>query len=181
MLTGTAIDLRQMRDSDLEAFYNGYHGDVARRGRFWPSDPAAFASFSDAKKRFQDDGYWKPREKFSLLLIVDKTDRVVGFVGFHPSMYDAYEIAWIIFDPADRGKGYASEATRLLIDYLFDGLKLNRLEAYIHPDNVASRHLAEKCGLTCEGTLRQLWYQHGEYQDLSLYSIVRTDRAARPA
>lgn len=178
MLTGTLVDLRKMRDSDLESFYDLYHGDVSRRGPFWPSGPGAFASLSDFKKRYQEDGFWKPPEKSSILLIVDKAGNLLGFVGFHPSMYDAYELSWLIFDPQSRGKGYASEATRMLIDYLFDGMKVNRLEAYIHPDNAASRRLADKCGLKYEGTLRQIWYQHGKYQDLTLYAIVREDASA---
>lgn len=178
MLQGKLIDLRKMQDSDLEGFYKLYHGDVARRGPFWPSGPTAFASLPDVKKRYQEDGFWKPLEKFSILLIVDKSDKMVGFMGFHPSMYDAYEIAWIIFDPQDRGKGYASEATRLLVGYLFDGMKLNRLEAYIHPDNAASRHMAERCGFKYEATLRGIWYQHGKYQDLTLYAITRQDFVA---
>jgi RimJ/RimL family protein N-acetyltransferase len=175
MLHGKLIDLRKMRDSDLESFYDLYHGDVDKRGPFWPSGPSAFASLPDVKKRYQEDGFWKPLEKFSILLTVDKSDKLVGFVGFHPSMYDAYEIAWIIFDPQNRGKGYASEATRLLVGYMFDGMKLNRLEAYIHPDNAASRRLAEKCGLKYEATLREIWFQHGKYQDLTLYAITRQD------
>ncbi len=175
MLRGDLIDLRKMGESDLQSFYDLYHGDVARRGPFWPSGPSAFASLPDVKKRYQEDGFWKPQEKFSILLIVDKSDRLVGFVGFHPSMYDAYEIAWIVFEPQDRGKGYASEATRLLVAYLFDGMKLNRLEAYIHPENGASRRLAEKCGLKYEATLRGIWYQHGQYQDLMLYVITRAE------
>ncbi len=181
MLKGKLIDLRQMRETDLESFYNLYHGDVARRGPFWPTQPAAFASITDVKKRFQEDGFWKPADKFSLLLIVDKSDRVVGEVMFHPSMYDAYELGWMIFDPGDRSKGYASEAVRMLVAYLFDGMKLNRLEAYIHPENSSSRRLAEKCGFKFEATLRDIWYQHGGYQDLMLYSIVRSDFEAAAA
>ncbi len=178
MLQGKLVDLRKMRDSDVETFYDLYYGDVSRRGPFWPSGPTAFASLPDVRKRYQDNGYWKPTEKFSILLIVDKSDKMLGLLGFHPSMYDAYEIAWMIFEPEYRGKGYASEATRMLIDYLFDGMQLNRLEAYIHPDNTASRRLAEKCGLKYESTMRGVWYQHGTYQDLTLYAILRAEHAA---
>jgi ribosomal-protein-alanine N-acetyltransferase len=62
------------------------------------------------------------------------------------------------------GKGYASEAAALLRDYARESLKLPRLVSLIHPDNVASRRVAEKVGMTYErqvvrngGTLREVF------------------------
>jgi RimJ/RimL family protein N-acetyltransferase len=58
---------------------------------------------------------------------------------------------------------------------MFNGMKINRIFAYIHRDNIASQRMAEKCGLKREATLRGIWYQHGKYQDLDLYRVLREE------
>ena len=56
MLKGKLIDLRIMRESDLGTYYELYHGDVARRGEFWPSEPNTLKSMPEVMKRIQEDG-----------------------------------------------------------------------------------------------------------------------------
>jgi RimJ/RimL family protein N-acetyltransferase len=45
----------------------------------------------------------------------------------------------------------------------------------IHPDNVASRRLAEKCGFRHEGTARGAWYHKGIHQDVEIYAVLHED------
>lgn len=51
------------------------------------------------------------------------------------------------------GKGYATEATRAVLDYGFNTVALNEITAVTHPDNTASQHVLTKCGLVRDGTL----------------------------
>ena len=51
------------------------------------------------------------------------------------------------------GKGYATEATRAVLDYGFNELGLEEITAVTHPDNTASQHVLTKCGLRRDGTL----------------------------
>jgi RimJ/RimL family protein N-acetyltransferase len=44
---------------------------------------------------------------------------------------------------------------------MFNGMKKNRIIAFVHRDNIALQRIAEKCGLKHEATLREIWYQHG--------------------
>ncbi len=53
-----------------------------------------------------------------------------------------------------RGRGIATEAVRLLAGWGFGVLGVERLEAMIHPENLASQRVAERCGFTREGLLR---------------------------
>jgi [ribosomal protein S5]-alanine N-acetyltransferase len=46
------------------------------------------------------------------------------------------------------GQGYASEAARACRDYGFENLKVDRLISLIRPENLASRRVAEKNGMT---------------------------------
>ena len=49
------------------------------------------------------------------------------------------------------GHGYATEVTRLLIDFGFSVLQRATMWATADPDNLGSLRVLEKCGLTCQG------------------------------
>lgn len=88
-------------------------------------------------------GYYAVEEKGSGLLI--------GRVGYtnHPG-WPAFELGWTII-PEYQGRGYATEAARMLLDYAFTTLDRPHVVSLIHPDNAPSRRVAEKLGQTVEG------------------------------
>lgn len=70
------------------------------------------------------------------------------------------------------GKGIVSEAISLMVQFAFKQIKLNRVEAYVSPRNVASVRVLEKNGFTKEGLLKQLLYINGRWEDHYLYAIT---------
>ena len=86
------------------------------------------------------------------------------------------EIAYVIA-PAARGRGVATSAVRLLSEWAFSRLELQRLELSIRPDNLASRRVAEKAGYRYEGTLRSTKLIRGTRVDAALYSLLPRDLA----
>ena len=85
-------------------------------------------------------------------VVVREEDRLVGYCGFFPQIVDGIEELEIGYrlDPAYWGRGLATEAARAVRAYGFGDLKLPRLISLIHPDNHASRRVAEKNGMTPE-------------------------------
>lgn len=73
------------------------------------------------------------------------------------------------------GKGLMASSVRAVIEYSFDTLRLNRLEATCLPHNVASIRLLEKVGFTREGYARRYLRIDGRWQDHLLFGIVRGD------
>ena len=73
------------------------------------------------------------------------------------------------------GQGYASEAYRLLLDYLFNERNINRVQAYVLESNVSSMKMHQKVGYKIEGTLRQSVYKNGKYQNQVLLSILKEE------
>ena len=73
------------------------------------------------------------------------------------------------------GKGYASEAANALIGYAFESLALNKVYASHFARNPASGRVMLKLGMTYEGTLRQHHNKWGEYVDVAMYSILRSE------
>ena len=78
--------------------------------------------------------------------------------------------------PAFWGRGYATEIAGALVDYAFDVLKLERVEALTQEANLASRRVLEKTGFVLEGTLRRFAYIAGTYRDVCTYGMIRSDR-----
>lgn len=72
-------------------------------------------------------------------------------------------------------KGYVTEALQEIIDYCFNSLKLNRVEAIHYTNNPASGRVMEKAGLKREGKMKQYIYVKGEYKDCIMYGLVRED------
>jgi [ribosomal protein S5]-alanine N-acetyltransferase len=171
VLRGKSIQLRPVRQSDLEELYTR-HIDIANRGDFFP---LGFISESEFRRRFQDNGFWEKEE--GMLLIVAEAGSILGHIEFFKtvSYLDEMELSYQIYEQAERGQGYATEAVHLLVRYLFSRLKANRIRLIIHPENRASCRVAEKCGFIFEGTARGAWYHLGKNRDVGVYAILRDE------
>jgi len=96
---------------------------------------------------------WQNRGLPSLFAaILRDTGRLVGYCGFyhqHIEQSDDIEIGYRLH-PAHWNKGIISEAARAVRDHAFRELKLPRVISLIHYENVPSRRVAEKIGMSFE-------------------------------
>lgn len=72
-------------------------------------------------------------------------------------------------------QGYMQEMLTTLINYCFNELNLNRLEADVDPRNSASMGLLEKLGFQKEGYMRERWIFEHDIQDTVFYGLLRRD------
>ena len=77
------------------------------------------------------------------------------------------------------GSGYMHQALQALLQYAFETLNLNRLEADIDPRNQASARTLERLGFQNEGHLRERWIVNDEISDTDLYGLLRREWQAR--
>lgn len=171
MLKGKIVTLCPVREADLEALY-AYHVDIDNRGAFFPRGILAQPTFH---KQFHENGFWSKDD--GMLVITTLNDEIIGHIEFFKTVnyLDEYELSYQIYAPEHRGKGAATEAVSLLVRYLFETKRMNRIRLVIHPGNLASRRLAEKCGFQHEGTARGAWYNKGKHQDVEIYAILHDD------
>jgi RimJ/RimL family protein N-acetyltransferase len=80
-----------------------------------------------------------------------------------------------LFDPALLGRGYGSEAVRLVLAYAFTELALHRVSARVLADNARAIRCYEKCGFTIEGCERQAALVAGEWHDDLIMGILEAD------
>ena len=68
-----------------------------------------------------------------------------------------------------------TEALRQVVEFGFQELRLNRIEAQHDVDNPASGRVMAHVGMQYEGTLRQRIKNKGRFVDVALYAILRGD------
>ena len=73
------------------------------------------------------------------------------------------------------GRGYMQEALIALLNYGFDHLHLNRIEADVDPRNTASMACLERLGFVKEGYLRERWIVDGVLSDTALFGLLRRE------
>lgn len=74
--------------------------------------------------------------------------------------------------PSYRGRGYVPRAVRLLSDWAFGDLGVQRMQLGTFPGNASSERVAEKCGFTREGLLRSWMEQRGVRRDMTMWSLL---------
>jgi len=112
-------------------------------------------------------------------LIVTRRDQRLGLVDWRRqpitvrSSY-CWEIG-IILLPEGRGRGYGTQAQRLLARYLFAHTTVHRIWAATDVDNIAEQRALEKAGFTREGITRATRWRDGAWRDGVIYSLLRSD------
>jgi RimJ/RimL family protein N-acetyltransferase len=172
VLTGKTIRLRLVREDDLVAL-SRFDEDIANRGEFFPT---GVTSLPVLQHRWAESGLWSKDE--GMLVIVDDDDDLLGHIEFYATVgyLDELELSYILYAGEQRGRGVATEAVVLLTGYLFRGKKVNRIRLIIHPDNAASRRVAEKAGYTLEGVARGAFFNQGRNHDVEVWSILRAEQ-----
>ena len=112
----------------------------------------------------------------SWVVVLKETGTVIGTIGFiwYSDENRSAEIGYS-FSRKYWNRGYATQALKAVVDAVFTSLPLNRLEAQHDLRNPASGRVMEKCGLRQEGVLRSRIVNKGEYVDVALYAILRSD------
>ncbi|MFL6139592.1 MAG: GNAT family N-acetyltransferase [Frankiaceae bacterium] len=87
-----------------------------------------------------------------------------------PSAYVGY---WI--DRELAGRGIIPTALAMVVDHCFAEVGLERIEANVRPENVASRRVVEKLGFALRGTRTRFLYIDGEWRDHLCYVIAPGD------
>ncbi len=126
--------------------------------------------------------YIAPRpELFRLGIILKESGELVGTLGLygidHANMravvgYDLVKEFW--------GKGLMTEALRALVDYGFEQIGLNKIEATADTNNLRSLRVVERCGFRKEGVLRQKSYYKGAFHNEAVYSMLKYEWNKKP-
>jgi ribosomal-protein-alanine N-acetyltransferase len=169
------LRLRRLREADRDAIFDIFSD--AETLRFYDIDPL------DQKKDAQDlIGFFLDRERRGTglrwgICLAEDLERLVGTCGFNRYERSESRRGVVGYDLARAhwGHGYVPEAMEAVVRYGFRSLGLNRIEAYLEPENQASIRVMEKLGFTREGLLRQFAYYRGALRDQYCYSLLERE------
>lgn len=172
VLTTPRLRLRPFQESDLEAFA-AYRSDpdVARYQSWTPPftlDQAA-AFLGDMKlARPGQPGVW-----YQLAVERQSQPGLIGDCAFQVLADDDQQAEiGFTFSPLHQKQGYATEAVRGLLGYLFSDLRLHRVTATCDVENVASFRLLERVGMRREAHhVENIWFK-GAWGSEYVYAVL---------
>jgi ribosomal-protein-alanine N-acetyltransferase len=160
-LEGERVILRPLSMDDFDQ-------EWANRLEMDPSVQPIMPTRDALRVRFERSGIM---EGGALDLAIEVDGRMIGGIQTYvppdrtlPS--GAFEIGISIDEPM-QGKGYGTEAVRLLVGWLFSDAEATRIHMPTVPDNVAMRTVAERLGFETDGTVRY------EGQEFVFYVLTR--------
>lgn len=169
------LTLRRMLPKDaLDMYEYARRPDVTEYLTWYEHDsPEYTKSYLKALQRAYARG-----EFFDWALILRSENKMIGTCGF-TALWESDlkgEIGYVL-SPDYRGLGLMTEAAKRVIAFGFDELGLARIEARHVFGNERSAAVMRRCGMEYEGTLRKSMMIKGELKTVSVYAILKEDRA----
>ena len=115
-------------------------------------------------------------ERYIFAIVLKETNETIGMIlqcSSASPLFNTVEVGYAI-GKKYWNKGYVTEAMKEFSEFLFS-LGIHKVTASCFLENVASKRVMEKCGMKKEGILRQRVLNKGEFIDVALYSILRSD------
>jgi RimJ/RimL family protein N-acetyltransferase len=170
-LESEAVVLRDLRDGDAEALgpVCGEWDVCAFTSVPWDWSEAEALAWIERQRRKRAAG-----AVLALAIQAPDDDRALGNVNLSRLDEGGREAEigyWLV--PAARGRGLASAAVSLLVDWGLHELGLDGVEFAILPENLASQRVAERVGARPEGIRKKSHHADGLWWDMTIWSVAR--------
>lgn len=142
-------------------------------------DDQPLIRFSEKKvrERFEKHLDKLPPEIFFFSIQAEDSQKVIGFVGLWTPEW-SHSNSWVsigIGEPDYWGKGYGTEAMKMVLRYAFTELNLHRVSLGVLGYNQRAIHSYEKAGFTREGIQRKALNREGQRWDVYYMGILRSE------
>jgi ribosomal-protein-alanine N-acetyltransferase len=167
------IELRQFDIEKDLPFFHKAHSD-ADSMRFYGMNE--FKSIDDSRKLMMEYIASEQDKKSIHRVICNSQNKEymggIGISNIHPIHHRAD--AYCILLPEYRKKGVSVEASVLLYRNVFEQLHINRIQALVDSRNENARKSLIGIGFIYEGTLHQYEFENGEYIDIEVFSLTKS-------
>jgi aminoglycoside 6'-N-acetyltransferase len=163
LLHSKRLIIRNFQDSDLESFlaYRNIPEVAKYQGWTIPYTREQGEKFIKEIKEMEapKQGHW-----LQLAIELKETGEMIGDLGIRINADDARQaVIGFTLAPAHWRKGYAVEAIRCLLEFLFGDLDLHRVSADCDAENAASSRTLERCGFRKEAHFIESFLVGNEY------------------
>ena len=164
MLEGETINIRVMEKEDIPSILE------------WVNDPEYWGDFQPFERKSKSElerQFDKRPPEQNWLFIEKKNGSKIGVISHFPVGKNLGIGFNLIL--SERGKGFGTEAVKIMVDYLFLSKQIVRIQAHTDVRNVASQKVLEKAGFKREGTVRKFLFVRGKWRDMFLSGILREE------
>ncbi|MBV9159691.1 MAG: GNAT family N-acetyltransferase [Candidatus Kaiserbacteria bacterium] len=176
LLTGERIDLRPLSIAEIDGPYLGWLND---------SEVCRYNSHGEVEYTKEMAREYVERvtdsPEYLVLAILTKAGKHIGNISLQEinARNRAAEFAILLGDKDYWGKGFAKEASLLIIRYGFERLDLHRIYCGTSIENAAMQKLAHSLGFQEEGRRREAFFKRGAFTDVVEYGLLKSEfRAA---
>jgi RimJ/RimL family protein N-acetyltransferase len=174
-LFGEIVMLREYKREDLQYI------------RKWVNDPEVVDNLSDifliphsvdVTEDFLNSALKGSRQNtYSFVIAARETEAYIGQVDLMNIDWKnrSAEVGIVIGEAENRGRGIGSETLRVLQEFVFNRLNMNRLQIIVHSYNTRAHQCYLKSGFKEEGRMRESFYLHGKYYDKIILSILKSE------
>ena len=173
-IVGEGIELRAWREDDVQI---GFDVVIRNREHLETFSRWMTPDYSlESARTFIIESITNRLQRKDLRLGIFRESKLIGSIGFVYFDLDAKktEIGYWI-DKDEEGKGIITRACRVLIDYAFNELEMNRVEIRCSTKNLRSGAVPERLGFTKEAVLRQAERLKDGLHDFSVYGLLAQD------
>lgn len=167
------LTLRRMSLRDAHDLFDYSQDPEVARHVLWSAHRSVWETKAYIRYILQQYRFGEPS---SWCIVERETRRVIGTIGFMSYSADnaTVEVGYSLAR-SHWNRGLMTEALQAVLRECFETLKLHRVEAQHFSLNPSSGRVMAKCGMTHEGTLRRRICNKGEFQDVEMWAILRSD------
>ena len=172
-LEGNKLYLRGIEKKDIEGPFFQWAND---------RDVTRYLFMGTFPNNLETQLHWyeevRKSDKDIVFMVIDKkTDKEIGFCGFHEIrwLHRSAEFRIFIGEKDYWGSGYGQEISKLMLRYGFELLNFNRVWLGVNASHQGAVNCYIKSGFVKEGVLRQEIYRNSQYHDAVRLSVLRTE------
>lgn len=166
--------IKSIQLSDAEAILNYRSDPIANKYQGWV--PHNLEDVNDFIQNRVELEINIPETWHQLVIIHKESEKIIGDIGLHFMDHEEKQVEiGFTLDKNYQGKGYATEALKHLINYLFNNLNKHRILASIDPKNISSIKLVERLGFRKEAHFVKSLFINGKWLDDLKYAILEEE------
>jgi len=165
--------LRRMMKTDSYDMYDYARRDEVTKYLLWdphPNETYTFKYLSYLQTRYRAGDF------YDWAVVMRDTYQMIGTCGFTRFNLESNsaEVGYVL-NPDFWGMGIAPEVVSRVLEFGFNDLELNRIEAKYMVGNDRSRRVMEKVGMKFEGVNRESMHVRGKYISVGVCAILRSE------
>lgn len=160
--------LRKLTQESFDSIYSNMSQD----------EQLDILGITSIEELLKEKGLSTHNKKFLYHQLIDKiTNKVIGWCGFHTwyTDHNRAEIGYVLFDDNYKSKGIMSEAIVSIVNYGFNNMNLERIEAFVGPNNTPSIKLLKRMEFKEEGYLKHHYFHDNKMEDSIVFALLKSE------